>query len=147
MNSVVQFLLDFFDLKIYILWVIYNEFLARIAMASAYSFKKSKSRIKKEKKQRSLVYKIFGIYHLKDTYAPHHMKKYAVIRICNPISFIITATIYLLIPFVSEFNLVFSILATLHVLFLILPLVIDGSRFSKVKFFGSQTDFYISKKP
>ena len=151
MTTVKQFFLDIlgldFNLGICVYLLVWTEILGRIGMSAAFGFKKNKSRLKKEAAQRSLVYKILCLYHLPQSKAPHHMKKYALIRICNPISFILDITIYLCIPYAPKLRLIFSVLILLHALFLLGPPIIDPIVLSNTKRYGKMPDFDRSKKP
>ena len=127
--------------------VIWTEWLARLGMGAAFDYKKNKSRLKKENKQRPRVYKIFGFYHFSQTHAPHHMKKYAGIRVCNIVSFVFSTAVYLLIPHWPQLKPLFQALVALHAVFLIGPLLYDSIMLSNMKKCGKIPDFDQSRKP
>ena len=126
--------------------VIFTELVARTGMGAAFAFKKNKSRLKKEEAQRSYVYKILGFYHFSGTNAPHHMKKYAIIRICNLISFILATVMYFCIPYFPNLRLIFAILLLLHALFLFGTPCMDAIILSDIKKYGKMPNFDRSKK-
>ena len=134
MDAIIQFLPAVLNIDIYCVLVIFTEIIARTGMREAFGFKKNKSRLKKENAQRSRIYKIFGFYHFSTTtHAPYHLKKYAVIRICNLISLVLTPPTYFLIPYMSELQIVFYVLVALHALFLFGPLFADTLVLSNIK--------------
>ena len=81
------------------------------------------------------------------THAPHHMKKYAIIRICNLISLVITLTTYFCIPHIPELKIVFYVLVALHALFLFGPPSMDSLMLRNIKKYGKMPDFDKSRKP
>lgn len=148
MDRVLQIFTAVFDFKMFIIIVIFTEILARAGMGEAFRFKKNKSRLKKDNKQRSRICKIFGLYHFSmTTHAPHHLKKYAVIRICNLISLVLTPPTYFLIPYMSELQIVFYVLVALHALFLLALPIADCLILSNIKEYGKMLDFDKSRKP
>ena len=148
MEKIIQFLPLVLSIETDIILVIFLEFGARAAMGDAFWFKKNKSRRKKENAQRPLKYKFFGLYDFSmPTHAPHHLRKYAVIRICNLASLLITPTVYLCIPCVPELKIVFHILVALHILFLFGPIYVDSLILSNMKKYGKGMDFDKSSKP
>lgn len=147
MDTFTKLLQAFGNYDAYIFFVISTEILARCGMGLAFSYKKNKRRLKKEEKQRSKVYKIFGLYNLSQTHAPHHMKKYAVIRICNVISLIFTTAVYLFVPQASQLQLFYLAMVGLHVVFLFGPLFVEGLLFRNSKKCGRGVDFDQTRKP
>ena len=148
MEKIIQFLPLLLSIEIYIILVIFLEFIARAGMGQAFWFKKNKSRTKKENAKRPRIYKIFGLYDFSmPTHAPHHLRKYAVIRICNLASLLITPTVYLCIPYVPELKIVFHIFVALHILFLFGPILADTLLLSNMKKYGKLMDFDKSSKP
>ena len=149
MNTVIQVFLHL-DFTLYMILFVCSGMIARMGMSEAFAFKMSKSQFKKENAQRSRVCKIFGIYHASHFYrtkAPHHMKKYAIIRICNLISFLLAAVFYFLIPRLAAFQPVFSTLVVLHAIFLFGSQLVDLFLLSNPKKYGKGLDFDLSKKP
>lgn len=148
MEAIIRFLPAVLNIDIYCVLVIFTEIIARAGMGQAFYFKKSRGRIKKDNAQRSLIYKIFGLYHISaTTHAPHHLKKYTVIRICNLVSLFLTPPAYLLIPYMSKFQIVFNVLVAFHALFLFGTLFADALILSNTKEYGKMLDFDKSRKP
>lgn len=147
MHVVKQFLLVLLNYKIFIYFVISTELLARLGMGATFVFKKTKNRLKKEEAQRSRMFKLFGLYHFSQTYAPHHMKKYAGIRICNIISFILTTSVYFLISYEIQLKSLFQAMVAMHAVFLIGPIIFDSVMLSNTKKCGKCPDFEMSRKP
>ena len=125
----------------------FTYYLARICMRDAFEFKKNKKQLKLDKIERTRYYKIFGLYHLTESNAPHHMKKYAVIRVYNVISFILMSITFAFAPPYSEASWIFWVLLSLHIIFLIVPFLFDGILLSNTTEYGKTLDFDQSKKP
>ena len=82
-----------------------------------------------------------------DSNAPHHMKKYAIIRVCNVISLVL---MFISCAFAQHYSaarwILFSVFS-LHIVFLIVPFLFDGILLSNTKKYGKTLDFNQSKKP
>ena len=147
-ETLVGFLsLDIFSVVTCVFILIISETFARTGMRDAFQFKKSKSRVKKENEQRSLLYKVFGLYCLSNTKAPYHMKKYAIIRITNLVFFIVEIILHFCLAYLSGLRLVFSVLILLHFFISVVPFVFETIILSNTKEYGKLPDFDKSKKP
>lgn len=122
-------------------------YLARICMRDAFDFKKNKRQLKLDKKERPIYYKILGLYHLADSNAPHHMKKYAIIRVCNVISLILMSISYAFVLHDSAARWILFVALGIHTIFLLGPILFDGILLSNTKEYGKTLDFDQSKKP
>lgn len=86
-------------LAFYLLIVFFIELLGRFGTRDAFEYKKSNSRIKKQKKEYSIFRNLFKVYPFKDSFAPRHMKLFFLVRITN---FISTSIAIILVVFLSN---------------------------------------------
>ena len=82
-----------------------------------------------------------------DSNAPHHMKKYAIIRVCNVISLILMSIYFTFASHYSAPRWILFALFSLHIVFLIVPFLFDCILLSNTKKYGKALDFDQSKKP
>ena len=133
--------------SIYLFLFTFTYYLARIGMRDAFEFKKNKKQLKLDKEKRPRYYKLLGLYHMTDSNAPHHMKKYAIIRVCNVISLILMSIYFAFASHYSAARWILFALFSLHIVFLIVPFLFDGILLSNTKKYGKTLDFDQSKKP
>ena len=126
---------------------IFTYCLARIGMRDAFEYKKSKKQLKSEKETRPIYYRLLGLFRLDNTNAPHHMRKYAIIRVCNVISLILMSVSLSFISHDSTARWILFTLFGLHIVFLIIPFLLDGVLLSNTKKYGKTLDFDQSKRP
>lgn len=127
-----------------LLWV-FMVLTTRMGMSDAFRFKKNKRKLKVDRKLRPIWKKVLDIYSLTETNAPHHMKKYIRMRICNLILLFPTSVSYFLIPHLSKW--VFLALFVLHTALLVVPMLVDIILTSGPKDCGKRFDFSQSKQP
>ena len=62
---------------------LFVDYYFRVSCRNAFTYKQHKATLKKMQKERTTFAKILGLYSSSRTYAPHHMKRYKIMRVVN----------------------------------------------------------------